>query len=243
MILALLCLRRNRRPAAWLILVPLAIFQTAAIFIPSGGSDGAVIGLLIMVMGWSLASWLLVTGDAAKPTLAWILQPVAILFVIENLVIWPTFGRWNEQASIVALYPSLAFIAIIIGALISRRQNRFRPTLPRVAAWLGIYMVALLVVGVIVSLLIAGVFKHHPIDIARELPRIVMISSIMGLVLNALFQPFMLLGLRSTFWRERIRHLLRLPADGRSGLRPDSGIGAESQTQPALKLEINDRSM
>ncbi|MEN6625063.1 MAG: hypothetical protein ABFD69_02425 [Candidatus Sumerlaeia bacterium] len=208
--IGLLFIPQNRLRGAWLILIPLALCQAVALLIPS--RQGEMIGAMLMIGAGNIAVWWLVAS--ARPTgfLPYLGRALAGFCVVVVSVNLSFFGGWAREANFFLLYGGIGFGAPLISALIAGRQFRRNPTVPRLMISSGLYMFGLFLVFLTCAIFIDAIFEPGTRrNLGRILPQILLIGSLMALILNGLFQPFMILAASSPFWRERMRRVFRIP--------------------------------
>lgn len=192
-----------------------------------------MIGAMLMIGAGNIAVWWLVTS--ARPTgfLPYLGRALAGFCLVVVSVNLSFFGGWAREANIFLLYGGIGFGAPFISSLIAGRQFRRNPTIPRLMISTGLYMFGLFLVFLTSAVLITAIFEPGTRrNLTQILPQIGLVGSFMALILNALFQPFMILAAASPFWRERMRRVFRLP-------EPSTPV--EHKPAPAV-VELNSSS-
>jgi hypothetical protein len=223
-VLALLALPSNRSLRAWWIWAPLGVVALigAALQLPITTIDdegfnyavqaacSAAFGLAVAwLLGGMLASRgrflaiaLVTLAFAATSLLAFVLGPAG-----EQL---SDISRWEPA---VLLYLVLFWVVsgiVYTGALhLTGWWCRRRFNLVRVALWLpawlwAMWLLAACVLGLVVTLTSGGGFEWLGFVVA---------SFILALVSFAVVAPYLILSFTNSLYRERSRHLLRLPAE------------------------------
>jgi MFS family permease len=122
------------------------------------------------------------------------------------------FGGWAREIPVMLLYAGIGMGAPLISTLIAGWQFRRNPTIPRLMISTGLYMFGLFLAFLISAVLITAIFDPGTRrSLPSVIPQVGLVGSFMALILNAVFQPFMILAAASPFWRERMRRVFRLP--------------------------------
>jgi hypothetical protein len=222
-VLALLALPSNRTARAWWIWAPLVGvallgggLRLAADAADNEGLSFSVQAACAAAFGLA-AIWLLGAGLARRcRTVSIVLA--ALAFVAVSLLafvvspVWEQLWNLREYESAILLYVLLFWLAsgvVFAGALnLTGRLCRKRFGRLRVALWLPLWLwVMWLVVGSLVggveTLVSRGSFEWGEMLVA---------PLVLSLVSYAVILPFLILSFTSSFYRARLKDLLRLPA-------------------------------
>ncbi len=221
-VLVLLGLRSNRRRAAWLILLPLLATQTLGLlalsFLPGGGSTTGIFMLMLMTLAMSVSAWWLLLGGGGRAGKARrLLAALGAYLAVTGVSCLAYFGNWAGEMSVVLLYTGISMVAILAGNLLSgwRARRRLHAGTLRLALLQGVSTIIFTLLGVVASATIIMLVNENArrsfmSEIGSILPQMLMVGLVLGLFLNLIVQPFMLLAGLNGFWRERARRVFGL---------------------------------
>ncbi len=214
LILAMAAPKANRHPRMLLILIPLVIVNLPllALKMVSGPSSVApeydtvfhsiTVGLAVL--------WLLMHKFSRLGGFVWFVMSYGLLLAVSCLGIL-SYSTEASQEAIILLTVSAILSMMVLGPLaVARRLCRgmYHPLrfMQRLAVWTVVCALLTMYAYVIVMTLSSA--KSVP-----DIMTMVMLSFaglILGLCLYALHVPFMILGFKSSFFRERFKTYLRL---------------------------------
>lgn len=238
-VLALLALPSNRTGRAWWIWAPLAIVALLGVGLGAAADAANIEGLSFSAQAayaaaFGLAAiWLLGTGLARRGR-ALSIMLMALAFAAVSLLGFAASPVWEQLADLrrydpaILLYLLLFWLAsglAFAGALnLTGRMCRKRFSRLRVSLLLPFWLwITWLVVGGLlgcVETLVAG-------D-SFEWTGLLVGPIVLSLVSFAVLLPFLILSFTSSFYRERLKDLLRLPATESSPLPPTPSSAAEA---------------
>ena len=222
-VLVLLALPSNRNPRAWWIWAPLV---GVALLGAGLNAAGEAVGQEVFTYavqaaaaaGFGLAAlWLLGAGLARRCRAVGIVLAAlafAVVSVLAFLVspVSEILGEAVRWEPMVCLYLALFWLAgggVFAGALhLTGRLCRPRPSRVRISLWLALWLWAMWLAA---AGLISGVAKLVSGD-SIEWNALLVAPIILALVSFVTMLPFLILSFTSSFYRERLQQLLRLPA-------------------------------
>ena len=239
-VLALLALPSNRNPRAWWIWAPLiglallgAGLETAAEALNNEGLNYSVQAACAAAFGFATI-WLL--GSAlARRCRALAIGLMTLAFAAVSLlafVVSPVFEQVSDLSRWESLWPLYLLLFWLVGGLVvagalnlTGRMCRRRFSRVRASLWLPLWLWAMWVVaggllsgvGVLVS---GGQFDWSGLLVG---------TLVLSLVSLGMILPFLILSFISSFYRERLNDLLRLPAPAAEPTAP------ASITEPACR--------
>lgn len=222
-VLVFLALPSNRDPRAWWIWVPLVGVALLGAGLNAAGEAVGQEAFTYAVQaasaaGFGLAAlWLLGAGLARRcralgivlAALAFAVVSVLAFLVSPVSEILGEAVRWEPM---VCLYLALFWLAggvVFAGALnLTGRLCRAQPSRVRISLWLPLWLWAMWLAA---AGLISGVAKLVSGDTV-DWDALLVAPIILALVSFVTMLPFLILSFTNAFYRERLRHLLRLPA-------------------------------
>lgn len=211
-LLPLMLLRENRRPAAWWIFAPVLLVQLLL-----AGLDRLGPGLDISRPGGgvaaALAALLLLAGrlprrpawrKAASAAAVW-------LFLSALALVWNGESASPARLLLDVLPAGVAGVVFLAAWALAARRYRRSPRAAFFALRMLLWMVLFMIMALLVlALVIMGVL-WSPAE-WEYLPMILFVSSTwggsMGLALWLILVPFLLLGFRSSVYGPRVRNML-----------------------------------
>jgi hypothetical protein len=221
-LLVLLALPSNRNARAWLIWVPLGALALLSTGLQTafGAEDNEGLACLIQVLGsvtFGLAAIWLLGSSLARRRQAVGLVLTALGFAAVGLLALRVSQAWEDLGPAMDSDPevfwNVLFAAglsglVYAGALSAtgwRCRKRFGAV--RVSLWLLLWLWPTWVVALAVQM------GLNRIAFGEQLPWMVLLVApfFLTLVSFALILPFLILSFASSFHRERLKHLLRVP--------------------------------
>jgi hypothetical protein len=228
LILGLLMIRENRRRAAWLVFIPLVIFNILASYAFSFmGQQGYLFSLMTMDVAFSLAAWWLLIHPKIMFR-GWLASAVAALVMFEIVSNLSYFSGWAREIPQLATMSAIAYAAVMVAVLITSRRVRPAPTMSHIMAWLGVCMIFTMIVGMMGLFVVITVSEGRQ-NILQGIKVLSVAGLVMGLILNILTQPFMILAWKNQFWRERMRWVFRLKEAEAGGEKPAEVLVVEKE--------------
>jgi hypothetical protein len=237
-VLGLLALPSNRTARAWWIWVPLIVLALLASGLAAATDAADNEGLSFSVQATGAAAfglaaiWLLGAGLARRcRAVSIVLMALAfaagsvLAFVVSP--VWEQLSELRRYAPAILLYVLLFWVAsgvVFAGALnLTGRMCRKRFGRLRVALWLPLWI---WVMWIVVGGLIGGV-ETFVAGGSFEWGEMLVGPIVLSLVCYAVILPFLILSFTSSFYRERLQGLLRLPTTEASPPAPTPSPVAE----------------
>jgi len=238
---ALIFIKANRTPRILLILVPLLIVNilwyllTQMMDFASPGDvemfnmmfNSLVAGITFL---WLFAPKL----GRFNPWIAFFLAFALIsMFFLLGSVSYLGFV-FSQEAVVALAILGVAALAMLLGFVLAgwRCRKRYGPV--RFMLWLAVWMVAACLVCILLFYTIVFFAQKAPIPITT----ILFVASVVGLVLGGCLYvinlPYMILALRSSFFRERFYACLRLKPISEAPKQAD--IGGLNEQNPGMEL-------
>ena len=224
---ALILIKANRTPRILLILVPLLIVNILWFLLTQISSSGDV--EMFNMMFSSLVAgitflWLFAPKlSRFNPWIAFFLAFALItMFFLLGIVSYLGFGFSQNAVMSLAMLTVLA-LGMLLGFVLAgwRCRKHYGPV--RFMLWLAVWMVAACLACTLVFYVITFFMQKVLIPITT----ILYIASIVGLILAIFLYlinlPYMILALRSSFFRERFYACLRLKAISEAPQQTDTG--------------------
>lgn len=230
-VLALLALPSNRTAQAWLIWVPLVAvaaleagvrtaFETHNVEELNYCVEAACAGTLGLAAVWLSGSPLARRGRFIGTTGAALAIAAVGMLAFANSPLWDELGGegpWTPQG---VLYSSLFWIvcglALAGGLRLTGRTCRHHFSGVRVLLWLPLWLCVIWAVMVLGAGAVMRLAAGQPTPWLTLLAGVV-IFALIGL---AMFLPFLILSLTNSFYRQRLRQLLRLPSEDTAAPAP-----------------------
>jgi len=237
----LIIIKSNRTPRILLILVPLLIVNILWFLLSQmmGFSSPGDVEMFNMMFSSLVAGvtflWLFADKlGRFNPWIAFFLAfaLIAMLFLV-GIVSYLGFG-FSQDAVVALVMLGVLALAMLLGFVLAgwRCRKRYGPV--RFMLWLAVWMVAVCLVCTLVFYVIVCLAQQTPIPIST----ILFMASIVGLILAILLYiinlPYMILALRSSFFRERFYACLRLKAMPEASQHAD--IGRINQQNPGAEI-------
>jgi hypothetical protein len=225
-IVALLLLKPNRSGQAWWIFLPLAlvagtifVLQTAT---PSN-ADGAYEALCQMITAlafglaavWLLASYLKQTQRAL--TMLIMLPTLAIFSLFTYFMSVGIQDRWSDILPYLISLPILSLV-LALALTLAGLCCRLKPTLPRLNAWLILWLLLFCFVIMIPFYLIAWFASGRQIPLLGFIVPVLIATA----MCFGVFVPFLILSRCNSLYRERLQTLLHQtsPAETTAAMPP-----------------------
>ena len=235
---ALILIKANRTPRILLILVPLLIVNILWFLLKQISSSGDVemFNMMFSSLVAGITFLWLFSPKLSKynPWIAFFLAFALItMFFLLGIVSYLGFGFSQNAVVALAMLTVLA-LAMLLGFVLAgwRCRKRYGPV--RFLLWLAFWMVAICLTSMILFYVITFFIQKVPIPITT----ILYVASIVGLILAIFLYvinlPYMILALRSSFFRERFYACLRLKAISEAPQQAD--IGRNNDQNPGTEI-------
>ena len=227
---ALILIKANRTPRILLILVPFLIVNMLWLLLTNmmNFSSAADVEMFNMMLNSLVAAitflWLFADKlGRFNPWIAFFLAFALItMFFLLGIVSYLGFGFSQNGVVALAMLTVLA-LGMLLGFVLAgwRCRKHYGPV--RFMLWLAVWMVVICLASVLVFYVIVLSVEQAPIPIST----ILFVASLVGLILAVCLYlinlPYMILALRSSFFRERFYACLRLKATRAAPKQADTG--------------------
>ena len=219
LIAALIFVKANRTPRALLIFVPWLIVNLLWFLLTQmmdfrSSTDVEMFNMMFNSMVAGITFLWLFTPKLGRynPWTAFFLSfaLIAALFLV-GIVSYLGLGFSQDAVVALAMLAVLA-LAMLLGFVLAGWHCRKRYGPVRFMLWLAIWMVAICLTSMLVFYSIAFMIQRIPIPISTILVVAATVGLVLGLCLYVINLPYMILALRSSFFRERFYACLRLKA-------------------------------
>jgi hypothetical protein len=235
---ALILIKANRTPRILLILVPLLIVNILRFLLTQISSSGDVemsnMMFSSMVAGITFL-WLFAPKlGRFNPWIAFFLAFALItMFFLLGIVSYLGFVFSRVAMESLAMLTVLA-LGMLLGFVLAgwRCRKRYGPV--RFLLWLAAWMVVVSLASTIVFYVITFFIQKVPISITRILFMASIVGIILAIFLYVINLPYMILTLRSPFFRERFYACLRLKAMPAAPQQTD--IGWLNEQNPGTEI-------
>jgi hypothetical protein len=231
LLLAIVLVKANRNPHALLILVPLLITNLLwSIFKKTMGFPSAQVEMFNMLF-YSLTVgiailWLLAHKIGNRSRFVTFLLAFAIMAAVgfAGAISYSGLGFSQQTAGALMLLAILVFAMLLAFVLTGWWcRKRYRPV--SFMLWLAVWTVAVNLMGTLVFYSIVFIVQQASVPISTVLT-VLLIVPVVGAVLGAFLYmvvfPYMILALRSSFFRQRFYACLRLKSmPTTAGQEPD----------------------
>ena len=215
LILAIVGPRANRTPKALLILIPLAVVSLGWFLFrrQMGGdsSDHIVFGVMVRALAVGSASlWLLAHRFAARTWYKTLLVATAIALGVA-LTGGLSLGIGSGETVVALAFICVMMVATVLGYALAVRGYRTRRAW-RFLAWQATGTIALCFAGVSIMALILLLILGGPDNIGEVLVAVTAAGLTVGVAAFLIALPFTILGLCSSFFRQRLIRCLGEPS-------------------------------
>jgi len=237
--LLLVFVKANRDPGAWLIFIPLLIvnllWSVLTRFLGVTSANMAMFSMLFHshVIGIA-ALWLLGHKIGNRNRLVTFLLALSIMAVagLTGVTSYGMTGFSEETAAVLMLLAVLTF-TMLLGFVLTGWRCRNRYSNLRFMLWLAFWFVAACVASMLTFYSVMFAIYQIPLSIFTILLRLSIVALVLGLCLYAIVLPYMILALRSSFFRRRFYGCFHLPA-----MAEPSTDGSDTET--AKRNDISD---
>ncbi len=217
-LLPLFALKANRRPAAWLILIPVAIAY--AVMIPLsmassflGGAGGLSIASTCSPVVGLAAIWLLAHVLAGFHRAASFFLALAIMLVPGTVAALGAFGAGGFMFGMIAYAISslVLLLALVLGRVFARKSRGGGVF----TAWLllaSVTVTALSIIPFFLIMIVSGPLRTIGTRyLLAAMTGMLTFACVSGLLVFLVLLPFVILSFKSRFYRERFTALFRPP--------------------------------
>ena len=227
---ALILIKKNRTPRILLILVPLLIVNILWLLLTQmmGFNSSGDVEMFNMMFSSMVAGitflWLFADKlGRFNPWIAFFLAFALItMFFLLGIVSYLGFV-FSREAMVILPMLSVLALGMLLGFVLAgwRCRKRYGPV--RFLLWLAVWMVVVCLASMIVFYVITFFIQKVPIPITRILFMASIVGLILAIFLYVINLPYMILALRSSFFRERFLACLRLKPIPESPQQTDTG--------------------
>jgi hypothetical protein len=236
--------KTNRNPRAWLILVPLLtlslLWFSLKKVLPVSSSAMAIFGQALASLTVGVAVlWLLAHKLSNRNRLITLFLALVIMIVVGLLgAISYGAGEYSQETAGILIFLTLSVFTMLFAFVLTGWQCRKRYSGSRFVLWLAVWTVTVSIVVVLVyvgiALAILSIAGHIPSNLFSVLIQIPIGGLILGGALYAINLPFMILALRSPFFRERFYACLRLKSMATTTGQADTDQLSEQSSSPEI---------
>ena len=227
---ALIFVKANRTPRILLIIIPLLIVNVLWLLLTqmmgfSSSTDMEMFNMMFnSLVGGITFLWLFVPKLVRyNPWIAFFLAFALIetLFLV-GIVSYLGF-EFSQEAMVALAMLTVLALAMLLGFVLAGRRCRKRYGPVRFMLWLAVWMVVVCLASMIVFYGIVFIIQQAPIPISTILLVAATVGLVFGVCLYVINLPYMILALRSSFFRERFYACLRLKAMPAAPQQADTG--------------------
>jgi len=243
LVLAIALVKANRNPRALLILVPLLIINLLWSILekarPFPSSTMAVFDQVFASLTVGIAVlWLLCHKLGNRNRFVTFILALVVLAVI-GLVGAISYGMgFSQETAMLAIFLAVLAFTMLFAFVLTGWQCRKRYGGLRFTLWLAMWTVAVSTVAMLgyfgIALVIMTISGHIPSNWSSVLLVIPIGGLILGGCLYVINLPFMILALRSVFFRERFYACLRLKSMRTTVVQADADQLGEQSQAPAI---------
>jgi len=244
---ALILIKKNRTPRILLIFVPLLIMKilwfllTQMMDFRSAG-DVEMFNMMFNSLIAGITFLWLFAPELCRfnPWIAFFLALALItMFFLLGIVSYLGFG-FSQDAVVALSMLTLLALGMLLGYILAGRRCRKRYGPVRFLLWLAVWMVVVCLASMIVFYVITFFIQKVPIPITRILFMASIVGLILAIFLYVINLPYMILALRSSFFRERFYACLRLKAKPEAPQQAD--IGRINDQNPGTEIPEKENS-
>jgi len=216
LVLAIVLVKANRNPRALLVLVPLlivnllwSIFKKAVGF-PSAQAEMFNMLFYSLTVGIAIL-WLLAHKLGNRSRFVTFLLAFTIMAFVSLTGAISYGGLELSQQTVVALILlAILVFAMLLGFVLTGWwcRKRYRPV--SFMLWLAVWIVAANIVTMLVVDSIVFIIQRVSVSISTVLLFVPVVGAVLGAFLYAVVLPYMILALRSSFYRQRFYACLHL---------------------------------
>jgi hypothetical protein len=246
LIVVLVLIKANRNRRAWLILIPLLIVNLLwsmlrqLLHVPS--AQGEMFGMMVNSLAVGVAVlWLVGDKIGNRSRLVTFLLALVIMAGV-GVGGGVSYGMadFSEQTLSVLMLLGVLVFSTLLGFVLSGWRCRKRYSGVVFTLWLAIWVTAAAMASMLVLFTSAFIIQGVSISTFKVLMVACMVGLICGLCAYIINLPYMILGLRSAFFRERFYACLRLKSMAAlAEPAADSGPPDEQEAAPEV-LENGD---
>jgi len=214
--LAIILVKANRNPQALLILAPLLILNllwfgfVKLLHVPSSAMvqfdplfASYTMGVTVL---WLLAHKL---GNRNRSVTFFLALIIMIVVGFVGLASY-SMGEFSGETMLFITFLSILALAVLVSFVLASLLCKRHYNGLRFILWLAFWTVINSVAAMLVFMLIMFLFQSMPNNLIPMLLQVLVMGLVVGLLLYVINLPFMILALRSSFYRERFYACLRL---------------------------------
>lgn len=238
LIAAFIFIKANRNPQALLILVPLLIVNLLwLVFKKAMGFSSADAGMFGMVFNSLVVSitvlWLFAHKLGNRNRFLTFLWAFALMAVIGLVGAISFFGLiFSQQTFATLILLTMLASAMLLGFVLAGWQCRNRYSSLRFVLYLAFWTVTACIVTALVVYLTAFIIQQIPVSISKVLLMVSVVGLVLGACLYVIVFPYVILALRSAFFRERFYACLRLKSMPTNAAQADADLPGEQNPDP-----------
>ncbi len=238
LIAAFIFIKANRNPQALLILVPLLILNLLWLaFKKVMGFGSADIEMLGMVFNSLVVSitvlWLFAHKLGNRNRFVTFLLALALMAVLGLVGAISYCGlTFSQQTGGEVIILAMLALAMLLGFVLTGWQCRNRYSGLRFVLYLALWTVAVCLASTLVFYPTVFIIQQVPVPISTVLLVALIAGLAFGAFLYVIVFPFMILALRSSFFRERFYACLRLKSMPTAIVQADTDLPGEQNPDP-----------
>ncbi len=231
-------IKDNRNPQALLILVPLLIVNLLwLVFKKAMGfrsADAEMFGMVFNSLVVSITVlWLFAHKLGNRNRFLTFLWAFALMAVLGLVGAISFYGLTFSQQTVGALILlAMSALVILLGFVMAGWQCRNRYSSLRFMLYLAFWTVAVCLASMLVVFLTVSIIQQTTFSISTLLIMVPIVSLIFGACLYVIVFPYMILALRSAFFRERFYACLRLKSMPPTASQADADLPGEQNPEP-----------
>jgi len=238
LIAAFIFIKANRNPQALFILLPLLIVNLLwLVFKKTLGFSSADAEMFGMVFNSLVVSitvlWLFAhkLGNRNRfLTFLWAFALMAVIGLVGAISYCGlTFSQQTEGALIIL---TMLALAMLLGFVLAGWQCRNRYSSLRFVLYLAFWTVTACIVTALVISSTVFIIQQTPVSISAVLLMVPVVGLVLGACLYVIVFPYVILALRSAFFRERFYACLRLKSMPTNAAQADADLPGEQNPDP-----------
>lgn len=235
---AIVLVKANRNPQALLILMPLLIVNllwlgfVKLLHFPSSARIQFDPLFASYTMGVTVL-WLFAHKLGNRNRFLTFLWAFALMTVLGLVGAMSYCGlNFSQQIFGALMLLVMSALVILLGFVMAGRQCRNRYSSLRFMLYLAFWTVAACLVSMLVVFLTVSIIQQTPVSISVVLLMVPVVGLIFGACLYVIVFPYMILALRSAFFRERFYACLRLKSMPTTPGQADADLPDEQNPDP-----------
>jgi len=238
LIAAFIFIKANRNPQALLILMPLLIVNllwlgfVKLLHFPSSAKAQFDPLFASYTVGISVL-WLFAHKLGNRNRFVTFLRALALMTALGLIGAISYYGlNFSQQTVGTLILLVMSALVMLLGFVLAGWQCRNRYSSLRFVLYLAFWTVAACLVSTLVLYSVTFIIQQAPVSISVVLLMISVVGLIFGACLYVIVFPYMILALRSAFFRERFYACLRLKSMPTAIVQADADLPGEQNPDP-----------